>query len=69
MIPVVKYSKSKDGYGLVAHLADGATYHVHNDEMTDLEKWIYSLLGHIENVDNAVNSARCRLWMATGKFS
>jgi|AntAceMinimDraft_17_1070374.scaffolds.fasta_scaffold466413_2 hypothetical protein len=40
----IRYELSKDGMGLMAVIDDDTSYHVHSDEMSDLEYWIYNLL-------------------------
>jgi len=41
---IVKYELSKDKKGLLAFFNTGDFYHVHSNEMDDLQKWIHSLL-------------------------
>ena len=41
---VVHYEISKDGIGLLACWTDGNYYHIHNNELTTLQKWILELL-------------------------
>ena len=41
---IIKYEISKDGKGLVAYLKSGTTYHIHNDELIELERWIFEIL-------------------------
>jgi hypothetical protein len=42
---IVRYEISGDG--LVAKLKDGNTFHIHSDELSELEKWIKGLLVYI----------------------
>lgn len=47
MAEIVKYELSKDGKGLLAYFQgqDGLTYyHIHSNELTELEVWIKGLL-------------------------
>jgi hypothetical protein len=41
---VVKYEVSEDKKGLLAYFNTGEFYHVHNNEMDSLQKWIHKLL-------------------------
>lgn len=41
---IVKYELSLDRLGVVAILKTGESYHIHSNEMTDLEIWIHGLL-------------------------
>ena len=44
---IVRYGLSKDKKGLLAYFKNGSYhsfYHVHSDELTELEKWIHRLL-------------------------
>jgi len=41
---IVKYKLSGDKQGLLAVLRTGEFYHIHADEMSDLEQWIHKLL-------------------------
>jgi len=47
---IVKYELSKDKKGLLAFFKDGDFYHVHSNEMDDLQQWIHRLLLKIEDV-------------------
>jgi len=40
----IKYELSNDGLGLMAILDEKTSYHVHSDEMSDLEYWIFNLI-------------------------
>ena len=44
MKEIVKYALSGDGVGLLAYWEDGSFYHMHSDELTKLEKWIWGML-------------------------
>lgn len=49
---IVRYELSKDGQEVRVILEDGTWYHIHSDEMTKLEKWIYeSLLDNTAKTD------------------
>jgi len=37
---IVRYELSKDEKGLMGVLSGGQTFHIHSDELSDLEKWI-----------------------------
>ncbi len=43
---IVKYALSHDKRGLLAYFGKGTIgfYHVHSDELTELERWIKKLL-------------------------
>lgn len=44
MKEVVKYSLSGDGVGLLAYWEDGGFYHIHSNELTKLETWVWKTL-------------------------
>jgi len=56
----LRYELSGDGQGLKRWCrgSDGAEYfyHVHSDEMTELERWIHSLLSSPNETDQARGS-------------
>ena len=41
---IVKYELCQDGKGLLGYFEDGQYYHIHSDELTELEKWIKKML-------------------------
>lgn len=41
---IIKYEISGDGVGLLAYWEDGGFYHIHSNELTKLEKWIFNML-------------------------
>ena len=41
---IVKYELSEDKKGLLAFFKSGEFYHIHSDEMNELEQWIHGLL-------------------------
>ena len=41
---VIKYEVSKDGVGLLGYFDDGSYYHIHSDELSQLEQWILKIL-------------------------
>ena len=41
---IIKYELSDDKKGLLAYLSTGEFYHVHSNEMDDLQLWIHGLL-------------------------
>jgi len=38
---IVRYELSKDEKGLMGVLSGGQTFHIHSDELSELEKWIH----------------------------
>lgn len=44
MTEVVRYEISSDGKGLLGYLNTGNFYHIHSDDMSELETWIYNIL-------------------------
>ena len=47
MKEIVRYEISMDGVGLLGYFEDGNFYHIHSDEMSKLEIWIWGILkGH-----------------------
>ena len=43
MKPIIKYEISKDGVGLCAYTGE-LSWHIHSDELSELEKWILGIL-------------------------
>jgi len=41
---IVRYELSLDSKGLLAYFKNETFYHIHSNELTELEKWIHSLL-------------------------
>jgi len=52
MDEIVKYELSDDRKGLKAFSSDGRFYHIHSNEMNDLEKQIHSLLLKVESTSS-----------------
>lgn len=44
MSEIVRYEISSDEKGLLGYLTTGDFYHIHSDEMSELETWIYGIL-------------------------
>ena len=38
---IVRYELSKDEKGLMGVLSTGHSFHIHSDELSELEKWIH----------------------------
>ena len=47
MNEIVRYKLSGDKKGLLGVFKTGEFYHIHADEMSDLERWIHKLLNKI----------------------
>ena len=48
MKEIVKYKLSGDKVGLLAYFEDGSFYHIHSNELTKLEGWVWGLLLKME---------------------